>query len=159
MTGAAVRAAWVTSIANNSQIIAITPNFYDYDITAAINSKTELRKLYDNNNKINFFKLIVSRQSKDAEVRATSSTSSLYEYDLEIVYYLEKDISETSWNANIASDRIELVDQLVRSQLGKRWSNTVNFWQMSGFLSTRLIDLDGKAVWQVGYSYAASSYE
>ncbi len=159
MTTEAVKTAWITKIANNSQIQAITKNFYTFDITAVLNSKTEIAYLYDNENKINFVKLVISRRALDTEARATATTASLYEYDVEFTYYLEKDISDTEWNAGKLTSTIELIDVLVRTELGSKWNNTVRYWSMSGILSPRIVELDNKSVWQGGYSYLAKSYE
>jgi len=155
MSSATIRTAWNTGVFQHATITAITTKIYQYDVTAAVRSKPEAELFYYNQ-KVNFFKQTVVRQARNNSLRGNNSLATRYEYDIEVSYYLERDFAATAANYNLAIDRIETMDDLVRTQLGKTWSSTVSHWEVSGILSPQLIQLDGRDVWQAGYSYTAT---
>ena len=150
-TSANVRSAWNSAVLQHDTIQAITSKTYLYDITAALKSTTESVLLYEDA-KINFFKLLCSSTRDTSSLRGSQGLSRQV-FTIEARYYIEKDILDAAQNYNNAIDRIEALDALVISQLGKTWNGTVDFGEMVGILEPTLVDLDGREVWTCGYQY------
>jgi len=154
MGSSAIVSAWNTAVFQHATIQAITTKTYQFDVSATIRSTPEF-ELFFYNQQVNFFQQTVTRLSKNDEIRGTGASASRYEYDVEVSYFLERDISQTDDNYNTAINRIEILDNLVRAQLGSTWSSTVDYWTVSGILKPQLITLEDRDVWRCGYSYLA----
>ena len=153
-TSAAIRSAWNTGVWTNATVTALTTKIYAYDLIASLKSKPEATLMYYNQ-AINFFTYLVTRSRITQEVRGASTNVSRYEYEVAVFYHLQKDLTDSAQNYNNVIDRLETVDGIVLSGLGATWSNTVNYYEMSGTLAPRLIELDDREVWQGGYTYKA----
>ncbi len=148
-SSAAVRAAWNTAIWTHATVTAITTSIYAYDIIQDLDSKKEVSRLYYNQ-KINFFMYQVVRSRTTPELRGGTSNIEHYAYEVLVSYALERDLAETTTSSahyNTVIDRLETVDGLVLSQLGKTWGNTVQYGDMQTVNPPKLVKLDGKECW------------
>lgn len=151
-TSSVVRAAWKTAIFDSATIQAITDKCHDYDILANIASMPEDSRMYYGG-KINFFTYLTTRKAENGSLRGTNTIASRFSFRVKTSYYIEKDISESDQNYNSAIDNLELLDNLVRSALGKTWSSTVDYWEIEELKEPSLLQLDDREVWQIGYNY------
>lgn len=154
MSSSDIRSAWNTGIFQDATILSITNKAAQYDITASVKSGVEVLGLYYQE-RINFFKQVVTRVAKNNLIRGNNPVAARYEYEVEVTYNLEKDIAQADQNYNTAIDRLEVLDDLVRTNLGATWSNTVDYWEVTGILKPQLTLLDEREVWVCGYSYLA----
>lgn len=146
--------AWETAIFKHATVQAITRKYFTYDILADIDSMTEfVSGMSGQQHK--FFTLLVSRQLASGDLRGSNTTASRFTFAVDLAFYLEKDPADSSKNYNEAIRVIEVVDDLIRSELGKDWSATVNFWRVAQARRPELIDVSGKKVWRCGVSYEA----
>src|SRR5690606_14137076 len=106
------------------------------------------------NQEINFFTYLVMRTRRQLDVAGGTSNATRFIHTVQLFYYLEKDISDTDYNYNSVIDRLETVDGLVISQLGKTWNSTVNYYEMTDARAPVLVEIDGKRVWRGQYTYA-----
>ena len=154
-TSAAVLSAWQTAIFAHASIKAETPHVFAYDITADIASMGEFTAgIHDQIQ--NFFTLLTYRETVDDNLRASNTSASRFVHTVEVDYYLEKKLSESDLNYNEAIRVIELLDDLVRSELGKTWGGTVNFYKLSALRRPQLVDIAGRKVWRVGHTYTGT---
>ena len=151
-SSASIRAAWKTGIFNNAAILAITPKAYAFDIIANIASISEDSLLY-HEQQINFFTYIASRKSETGSIRGSNTAASRFSHTIEITYNLKKDIGEADFNYNALIDRLEIVDDLVLSELGKTWSSTVDYYELTEFSPPTLKTLEDREFWSAGYTY------
>ena len=151
-TSAQILAAWKAAVFDHADLQAETRRCFDYDAIADIGSLGEDSALRFNQ-RINFITYLTARRTETGSIRGTNTVVDRYTHQLDVDYYLEKNLSNASQNYNEAIRVIELVDDLVRSELGKTWGDTVDFYQFTDLRRPQLIDLDGKKVWRVGHSY------
>lgn len=62
-------------------------------------------------------------------------------------------MGESTYNAVV--DRLETVDGLVRTGLGKTWSSTVDFYRGGRPAPVTTLTIDGAACWRGGWLYTA----
>lgn len=111
----AIRAAWRSAVWSHADILDITDVVIEHDL--AEDSWNELTKLRYNQ-EINFFAFRVSR----AIVYLMGSKISLL-FSVNISYVREVDTEGANYNACL--DAIEVLQELVLSELGSTWGSTV----------------------------------
>ncbi len=151
-TSSDIRAIWKSEIFDSATIQAITTKCYAYDAIAAVVSTSEDASLYFQQ-QINFFTYLCSRRSETGSIRGTNTTASRFSHNVQVTYYLEKDIGEEDQNYNLTIDRMETLDSMVISELGKTWGSTVDYYEQIDLIEPSLINLDDREVWRVGYTY------
>lgn len=120
-TSAQVEAAWKTNIFDNATIQAITDKAYPYEITET--SESEVAKLFEET-EINFFQYLVGRGQKYAASAGLAGPVILYDYTIEVTYIRESEPSGANWTA--VRDAFDTIFQLVVSNLGSDWAETVD---------------------------------
>lgn len=153
-TSSAIRTAWQTKIFDHATVIDYTTQTFLYDVDQNIKAGVEVGDLYYLQ-QINFFKCLVFRSRITPVVGGGTSNVTRFVFDVELSYYLEKDLSDSGINYNNVIDRLEAVDSLVISQLGKTWDSTVDFAEMINAQGPQIITLDEKDVWRGTYTYRA----
>lgn len=151
-TSAQVLAAWKAAIFDHADVRAETVNAFDYDALADVASISEDSGLRFNQ-QINFFTYLASRETQTGSLRGNSGAVTRFTHTLEVDYHIIKSTADASQNYNEAIRVIELLDDLVRSQLGKTWGGTVDFYEFKELRRPQLIDIGGKKVWKVGHTY------
>ncbi len=148
----AIRAAWKAAIFDSATIQAITSKAYQFDLLANVASISEDAMMF-HNQKINFFTYTTSRRSETGSIRGTNTSAARYQYSVRVDYHLFKDVSEPDFNFNTSIDRLEALDDLVLSELGKTWNSTVDYYELSEFRPPSLRTLEEREFWTVGYTY------
>lgn len=155
-TSAQVRTAWNTRVWTNATVTAITDKIYSFDIAdsgALTGGQAELLRYQA---QVNFFAYTVTRGRTSPQLTAGGASGGLrYTFDVSVAYYLQKDQGQSDTNYNAVVDRLETIDGLVVSQLGKRWDSTVDFYEQTGAQEPQLIQLDEKEVWRGVITYRA----
>jgi hypothetical protein len=126
ISASTIRTLVNTEIMAHASITAITDRAFDYD-PLALTAKNINNLKYDQ--RINFFSFQVLRS---IDLDATSLNGNVgYGYSVECLfnYILEANQPQESYNQVI--DRIEILDNLIISELGTRWSNNFNIARQS----------------------------
>lgn len=152
-TSEQIRTAWLTGVLNHASIEAITSRVWTWDAAAEIDSDKE-RTLLMHNQEMNFFTLLVSRAQLELEARGAGQPSKL-QFRVLLSYYREKSPGQADRNFNAVSDALEVADTLVRSELGPRWSNTVDWYEFAGQVETTLTTIKERQVWRGAFEYRA----
>lgn len=141
-----IRSAWTTKIWGYPDIVAMTPNIFMYEVLA--DSQFTVANLY-HEAEIRFFTCKVQRRSEPLPVNQTR-----YTFSVTIEYYRQQtDVAESVYND--VQDHLETMDDLVRSQLGKTWNTTVDYYQGAQPIRIDSVRIDGKDCWRGGYVYTA----
>lgn len=151
-TSSAILAAWKSAIFDHEDIQAITARCHNWDLLSNVSSITQ-DALMMHDQEINFFTYQVSRRSETGSIRGTNTSAARYNFTVRVDYHLVKDAAESDFNFNSAINRIELLDDLVLSELGKTWSATVDYYELSEFRAPQLRILEDREFWILGYTY------
>jgi hypothetical protein len=155
-TTAQIRTAWLT-VWQHATTQAITDKINFFDIAKNIKGTTE-RELIRSEQRINFFQCLYRpRETQLSEIRGSAS-SGKYKHVVEVIYFLEKDLTDASFGENDAVDSLEAIDALILSSLGTSWTSTVSFYQVTGVITPEMTELDTKDVWRLGFQYTAFSH-
>lgn len=154
-TSEQIRAAWKAGVFDNALIAAETANRYAFDFAAEFANLTESTEIL-HEREVNFFQYLAHRTSQTGSIRGTNSPADRFTHTVIVDYFIERDLEDPSRNYNEAIRVIELLDDLVRSELGKNWSGTVDYYEQSEFRPPAIVDFDGKKVWRVGYTYVGT---
>jgi len=154
-TSAQILAAWKAAIFDHADVLAETRNAFDHDVLADVASISEDSRLRYAE-RINFITYITARETQTGSLRGNSGAVTRYTHTIEVDYHLIKSSADASQNYNEAIRVIELIDDLVRSQLGKDWDGTVDYYEFKELRRPQLIDIDGKKVWKVGHTYVGT---
>ncbi len=155
-TSAQIRSAWNTAIWTHATVTALTTQIFAFDAVQQPVAQVEINNFYYQQ-KINFFTYLTMRTTKQQDIAGTALATKTI-HTVQVFYYLEKDLTNSAYNYTNCIDRLETVDGLVRSQLGKTWTSTVNYWEMLDALSPVVVELDGKKVWRASYTYTAYNH-
>lgn len=117
MSAAEIRTAWALVFAD-SQITAITPNAFNYDVLADFESE-DADLYYDDI--LKFFSFVVL---PSFIVEGNTQTSV---YSVAIDYYQEVDQTGAAYNAIV--DAFELLHSRMQAVIGSRWNNTVDHFR------------------------------
>ena len=156
-TSVQIRAAWAAGVWANTTITALTDKIHNFDVTQEADSQKQTDLLYYQT-KVNCFTYESARSRKRLAIVGGTNAGVEYTHTMQVFYYLEKDPAQTDYNYNTCVDRLETVDGIVISGLGKTWTSTVDFYEMIRIDTPRLLKLDGRDVWRAGYTYQAQDY-
>ncbi len=143
-TTSEVVAAWDTLIWQHSDITNITPNIFNFDLIT-LSTKEYARLRYEQI--INAFFYTVNRAER---LRLMGQREQ--RFDIRISYYLQADIAGDKYAE--VNDRFETLDATVRSELGSKWANTVDYYRnQEGPVSIVTEQLENRPVYKATYSY------
>lgn len=146
-TSATIRTAWDAAIWQHATVRGWTDKIYAYDILA--DSQFAVAK-FAYQGKINFFTYEATRESA-----LELSRQLTYQHQMVVTYYLQQtDMAESTYNTLV--DRLETLDDLVISQLGSRWSNSVDFYNGAQLSGVKIVEIDAKRCWTSSYTYLAT---
>lgn len=151
-SSAAVRDAWQEKIWGNKAIGAMTTKCFMHDVN--VDSAFNMAELYygapGKMPTINFFLCLVSRTHEPLIMGNTR-----YTFRVEVQYYLQQEESSSN-TYNTLIDRLEKVDDLVRTELTGNWNNTVDFYNGGIPQDISVATLDNKACWRGGFVYTGT---
>lgn len=141
-----IEEVWQTTMWEHPTIVAITPKIYQYDIS--VQSELDF-DLLCHEAEVNFF---LSKTIRRSEPILSQQTR--YTFQVEVSYYLQQaDIAQNTYRT--VRDRLETLDDLVRTAMGKTWGDTVNFWQGGVPTAIREIEISERVCWTGAITYTA----
>jgi hypothetical protein len=144
-----VRNAWQDNIWTNKTVKAMTSKSFLYDVS--VDSAFNMADLYYGEPgkypTINFFLCLVSRQHEPIIMGNTR-----YTFQVRVQYYLQQEESSSN-TYNTLVDRLEAVDDLVRTSLGGSWDGTVDYYNGGVPQDISVVTIDNKACWRGGFTY------
>ena len=141
-----IETAWEGAIWQHSDILEMTSNIYPYDVSAE--SEFDIDKLCLEG-EVNFF---LAKTSRASEPILTQSTR--YTFQVQVEYYLQQtDIAESTYRT--LRDRLETLDNLVLTQLGKTWTATVDYWPGGNPQPIKEVTISGRRCWFGAIVYTA----
>jgi hypothetical protein len=141
-----IEAVWQNTVWEHPDIVAITPNAYQYDVS--VQSELDFNLLC-HEAEVNFF---LAKTLRRAEPILTQQTR--YTFQVEVSYYLQQaDIAQNTYRT--VRDRLETLDDLVHTALGKSWGSTVDFWQGGIPTAIREIEISERICWTGAITYTA----
>ena len=144
-----VRAAWQDKIWQHKDVRAMTSRTFLYDVS--VDSAFDVANLYygapGKYPTINFFLCLVRRQHEPQIMGNTR-----YTFQVQVQYYLQQEENSSS-TYNILADRLETVDDLIRTELTGTWDNTVDYYNGGVPNDISVVTIDNKACWKGGFTY------
>lgn len=148
-TSEVVRAAWQDKIWQHKDVRAMTSRTFLYDVS--VDSAFDVANLYygapGKYPTINFFLCLVRRQHEPQIMGNTR-----YTFQVQVQYYLQQEENSSS-TYNILADRLETVDDLIRTELTGTWDNTVDYYNGGVPNDISVVTIDNKACWKGGFTY------
>lgn len=143
-TLAQVREAWRTDVFEQSTILSLTPQTYNYELN--LESTLEVTKLrYEG--RINAFQYITNRALR---LRLSNQTEQRFEVSIE--YFLEADTTGEAYNDVL--EAFETIDTAVRANLGSNWNSLVEYYQaQTDVIQINQRTIENIAVWVGSYRY------
>lgn len=147
-----IRAAWLTNVFEDGDVLNMTEKIYDYDLTN--DSRTERTK-FMYGTIVSFITYLVLRRPVQRVIGGNSPGGEKvqFEYQVDVNRYLEADVAGANYNQVI--DDLVTIESKVISELGKRWDDTIDFYNLTDVFAPVQIELDGRAVWQGRNVYTA----
>lgn len=146
-----IRKAWSDQIWINGKVTNITQQIFDFDVTN--DSQFEISKFYpDGSDEVNFFTYLVLRAPEPGS-DSIGVDKRKYLHRVDVNYYLEADTRGLNFNKVI--DRLITIESLVDSELGTRWDNTVDFFNLETVNPPTEVIIENKAVWRGQNIYLA----
>lgn len=143
VTSSTIRSAWNTAVWSHATIQAMTTSIYNYDITQQSSKETD--KFFFSQ-EINFFTYITTRRQVPTGGGLGANKQRMYEHDVLVRYYRQYDTTGSNFNAVI--DNLESLENIVRTQLGTKWSDNVTFYRlMESGNQPELVELINQPVW------------
>ena len=137
-TNALVRSAWASKVMGHDQIVAYTPQIFDYDLTEE--STKEQSKLF-HDTIVNCVSYVVSSYQQ-LRLRGTNSKH----FEVKVTYYKQYDVDGDNYKS--IADFFELLQTLVWSELGGTWDASVDYYQLQeGPPSIRVDTIGGRKSW------------
>lgn len=148
-TSAEIRNVWVDNIWSNDTVLGFTKKIFLYDVS--VDSAFNMAELYYASPlavpTINFFLCMVTRRQEPQIMNNTR-----YTFQVRVEYYLQhEEISSNTYNTLV--DRLEVVDDLVRTELTGTWGDTVDFYDGGTPLDISVVTIDNKSCWKGGFVY------
>jgi hypothetical protein len=144
-----VRNAWQDKVWEHKDVKAMTSKIFLYDVS--IDSAFDVANLYygppGKYPTINFFLCLVRRQHEPLIMGNTR-----YTFEVIVQYYLQQEENSSS-TYNTLADRLEKVDDLVRTQLTGTWDDTIDFYNGGVPENISVATIDNKACWRGGFTY------
>lgn len=148
-TAKIVREAWSEKIWGHKEVKAMTPKIFLYDVS--VDSAFNVAELYygapGKYPTINFFLCLVRRQHEPIIMGNTR-----YTFEVIVQYYLQQEESSSN-TYNTLADRLEKVDDLVRTELTGNWDDTVDFYNGGVPEDISVVTIDNKSCWRGGFTY------
>lgn len=148
-TSEGVRDAWEDKIWEHKDVKAMTSRVFLYDVS--VDSAFNMAELYyaapGKYPTINFFLCLVRRQHEPLIMGNTR-----YTFEVRVEYYLQQEESSSN-TYNTLVDRLETVDDLVRTELTGNWDDTVDFYNGGTPQDISVVTIDNKACWRGGFTY------
>ena len=113
-----IRRAWSDAIFTHSDVTDFTSKIYNDNVLGLQDTTFDLQKILDCG-KVNFVQWFVQRYKASIE----TGNCNEYYYQVRIEYILQVNRNESTFNQ--IQDFFETLDDLVSTQLGTNWSNTV----------------------------------
>lgn len=147
-----IRDIWQQRVWNNDALSLMTSQIFLYDINA--DSQFNVANLYYAEPfqppTINFFLCLVQRQQEPLMMGNIR-----YTFRVRVEYYLQhEEISSSTYNTLI--DRLETIDDLVRTELTGTWGDTVDFYDGGTPTDISVVSIDNKACWKGGFVYVGT---
>lgn len=144
-----IRAAWVDKIWENKSILQMTNRIFLHDVS--VDSSFDMAGLYYSTPStlpaINFFLCLIVRRQEPLIMGNTR-----YTFQVRVEYYVQQEeLVSNSYNTLI--DRLEVVDDLVRTELTGDWDGTVDFYSGGTLTDVTVVTIDDKACWKGGIVY------
>ncbi len=140
--------AWSAGVFEDDTVQAFTPKIYDYDIVTVPENEFII-DLMTNESLIDFFQYLVVRDT-------TLLMSQQKRYDYQVVVSCFMQITDVENNPyNTVVNRLEVIDSLVLTNLGPKWSNTVSGYQGGIVTYPSVKRIGGKLAWQGSMTYKA----
>jgi len=151
-SSADVRTAWQEKVWADKAVGAMTSKTFMYDVS--VDSAFNMAELYyaapNKYPTINFFLCLVRRRHEPLIMGNTR-----YTFQVTVQYYLQQEESSSN-TYNTLVDRLETVDNLVRSNLGGSWDGTVDFYNGATPQDISVVTIDNKACWRGGFVYTGT---
>lgn len=107
---------WLEKVFSRHELRNYTNKIYPYDVTGTQVTMEDLSQLLYCD-RINFIQFLVQRFRKDDQLGCCGT----YQYQVQIEYYRE----DRGEDQRYIQDVLELIDDLVETNLGARWDDTV----------------------------------
>lgn len=144
-----VRNAWQDKIWSHKDVKVMTSKAFLYDVS--VDSAFNMSDLYYGASgkypTINFFLCLVTRQHEPQIMGNTR-----YTFQVRVQYYIQQEESSSN-TYNTLVDRLEAVDELVRTELTGNWGGTVDFYNGGTPQDISVVTIDNKACWRGGFTY------
>jgi hypothetical protein len=144
-----VRTAWEEKIWSNTSVKAMTTRAFLHDVS--VDSSFNMAQLYyapsGKMPTINFFLCLIKR-SHEPQIMGNTR----YTFEVRVEYYLQQEESSSN-TYNTLVDRLETVDDLVRTQLTGSWNDTVDFYNGGTPQDISVAIIDNKSCWKGGFVY------
>lgn len=149
LTSQGVRTAWKAAIWDNKAVKAMTNKAFLHDVS--VDSAFNVAELYygapGKYPTINFFLCLVTRRHEPQIMGNTR-----YTFEVVVQYYLQQEENSSS-TYNTLVDRLETVDDLVRTELTGTWNDTVDYYNGGVPEGISVVTIDNKACWKGGFRY------
>jgi hypothetical protein len=149
-TGLAVRTAWQENIFDSATVAAMTSRVYLYDVLA--DTQLDASRLIHNPGDgsmplVNFMVCLVRRKQAFDPMANIDQT-----FEVRLTYYLQQtDVAESTYNT--LADRLESIDDLVRTALTANWDNTVDYYSGGEPERIDVTTVDGRQCWRGAVTY------
>jgi hypothetical protein len=147
-----VRTAWDEKVLSHKKVTSITSRRFLYDVS--VDSAFNMAELYygapGQMPSINFFLCLITRQHQPQIMGNTR-----YTFQVRLEYYLQQEESSSN-TYNTLVDRLETVDDLVRSELTGDWDGTIDFYDGGVPQEISVVTIDDKACWRGGFTYVGT---
>lgn len=147
-----VRIAWDEKVLSHKKVTSITSRRFLYDVS--VDSAFNMAELYygapGQMPTINFFLCLITRQHQPQIMGNTR-----YTFQVRLEYYLQQEESSSN-TYNTLVDRLETVDDLVRSELTGDWNGTIDFYDGGVPQEISVVTIDDKACWRGGFTYVGT---
>jgi hypothetical protein len=147
---------WDERVWNHAMALAMTSRHFPYDVSDA--TAFEMGDLYHETPgdmpTINFFLCLATRVSNPNQVGGGGGNGTRYTYTVRVEYYLQQ-TDRPQETHRLHRDRLEAIDDLMKTQLGKRWGDLVDYWAGGVLVPTTKVVIDDQTCWRGGYTYTA----
>jgi hypothetical protein len=141
-----IEAAWASTLWSHPTIGLISEKLVTHEIL--IENEFDLEELCVDGS-VNFFQAITLREGA-GEITGKVQ----YTFQVQVFYYLqEADADVSTWST--VRDARETLDDLVRTELGKTWGNTVDYYSGGKLVNLNTVTIGGRVCWRGGITYLA----
>ena len=143
-TTAEVVTAWNDLIWEDTDILAITPNIFNFEFSA-LSTKEYARLRHEQ--QVNAFFYTVTRAER---LRLMGQREQ--KFTVAIEYYKAANVAGTNYPD--IHEVFETLDTTIRAELSSNWNETVDFYRnQEGPVSITLIEIESRPIYRGNYSY------